>query len=111
MRQKFIKILMMGLISIMVTIPCGTKALAAETSGVQESVPMTETKSASKLKIFKDLDKLKAQIAGLLNIDIGQIDKVIVKTTDKVNVILKDSNVDVNIDIKLFDIDIIINQK
>lgn len=103
MMGKIKSVLLTSAVVLMITAPCSDITVKAATIN-DNSVPITETK---KEKTWEgSLEKLKAQIAGLLNIDIGDIEKIIVSTKDDVRVILKDSNINIDIDINLININI-----
>lgn len=103
MKGKIKNIILASVVALTIATPCSNVTVKAVTIN-DNSVPITETKKAKKWE--GSLDKLKAQIAGLLNIDIGDIEKIIVSTKDDVKVILKDSNINIDIDLNLININV-----
>ena len=102
MKGKLIKVILTAVVALMVSVPCDMNVKAVTIN--DNSVPITQTKKARRWE--GSLDKIKAKIAGLLNIDIGEIEKIIVSTKDGVKVILKDSNINIDIDLNLININI-----
>lgn len=108
MKRKLTNMILAGSLAVMMSMPCGALTVsAAEVPADAQGIAITNTTQAKHIDWAKLAKKYKDKIAQFLGIDIGDIRDIIVTTNDNVKVILKDNNININIDL----IKIIINQK